>query len=64
MKIITTFGVIVMVLGFLASALGAFPLADMSASTPIYEDTLFSKQAVEQAAGQVARCTTRSSMTC
>jgi len=53
MKVLTTIGTIMLVLGFLASAVGAFPLADVSASPAVTEDTPFSTEAVEQTAAQV-----------
>jgi hypothetical protein len=53
LKLLTTLGAVMMVLGFIASAVGAFPLADVSASVEIDEDTPFSTEAVEQTAGQV-----------
>ena len=53
MKIATALGIVMLVLGFLASALGAFPLANISASTVIDEDTPFSKALVDETAGLV-----------
>lgn len=53
MKLLTTMGAVMMVLGFIASAVGAFPLADISAATPIDENTPFSTEAVEQTNGQI-----------
>jgi len=44
---------VMLVLGFIASAVGAFPLADISAATPIDENTPFSNEVVEQTAGQI-----------
>ena len=56
MKIASTIGVIMLVLGFLTSTLGAFPLADVSASGPeVTEETPFSKAIVETTAGQIGR---------
>jgi hypothetical protein len=53
MKVLTTIGTIMLVLGFLSSAVGAFPLADVSANTEVTEDTPFSPEVVEQTAGQI-----------
>jgi pectate lyase len=53
MKVLTTIGTIMLVLGFLASALGAFPLADVSANDTVTEETPFSTEAVEQTAAQI-----------
>ena len=54
MKVVSTLGIMMLVIGFLASALGAFPLADLSAnSTEITEETPFSKDLVEETAGKV-----------
>ena len=56
MKIVSTIGVIMLVLGFLTSTLGAFPLADVSAIGPeVTEETPFSKAIVETTAGQIGR---------
>ena len=53
MKLITTIGTMMMVLGFIASSVGAFPLADVSAATPIDENTPFTTEVVEQTAAQI-----------
>ena len=53
MKAVTTIGIVMLVLGFLASALGSFPLADVSASSEITEETPFSTQLVTETAGQM-----------
>ena len=54
MKLVSTIGAILLVLGFLTSALGAFPLADISASGPeVTEQTPFSREVVETTAGQI-----------
>jgi hypothetical protein len=54
MRTITTIGVIMLIIGFLSSALGAFPLVDISASSaPIDEDTPFSTQLVEETSGKI-----------
>jgi hypothetical protein len=42
-----------LVLGFLANAVGAFPLADVLANTTIDEDTPFTTEAAEQTAAQI-----------
>ena len=39
MKILFTIGIVMTVLGFISSAVGAFPLADVSASSTVTEET-------------------------
>ena len=53
MKVLTTIRRIMLILGFLASAVGASPLADVSANTTIDEDIPFTAEAVEQTAAQI-----------
>lgn len=53
MKALATIGVVMMVLGFLASAVGAFPLVDTAAANPVTEETPFSTEAVQQTAAQI-----------
>ena len=54
MKVITTIGIVMMVLGFLANSVEAFPLADLSNNTVITEDTAFSAAIVEETTGKVS----------
>jgi fibronectin type 3 domain-containing protein len=53
MKVLATLGTVMMVLGFLASAVGAFPLIDVAAANPITEETPFSVEVVDQTAAQI-----------
>ena len=53
MKVITTIGVVMMILGFLANSVEAFPLADLSSETEITEDTVFSTAVVEETTGKI-----------
>jgi hypothetical protein len=53
MKVLATLGTVMMVLGFLASAVGAFPLIDTAAANPITEETPFSVEVVDQTAAQI-----------
>ena len=53
MKVLTTIGTIMLVLGFLANTVNAFPLADVSANTTIDEDTPFTTEAIDQTAAQI-----------
>lgn len=53
MKVITTIGVVMMVLGFLANSVEAFPLADLSSETTVTEDTAFSTAVVEETTGKI-----------
>lgn len=53
MKVITTIGIVMMVLGFLANSVEAFPLADLTGGTTIEEDTLFSAAIVEETTAKI-----------
>ena len=53
MKAITTIGIVMMVLGFLANSVEAFPLADLTGGTTIEEDTRFSAAIVEETTGKI-----------
>ena len=53
MKVITTIGIVMMVLGFLANSVEAFPLADLSSETAITEETIFSTAVVEETTGKI-----------
>ncbi|MDA0797145.1 MAG: hypothetical protein O2826_03435 [Chloroflexi bacterium] len=53
MQVLATLGTVMMILGFIASAVGAFPLVDLNAAEPVTEETPFSTEAVEQTATQV-----------
>jgi hypothetical protein len=53
MQVLATLGTVMMILGFIASAVGAFPLVDVAAANPITEETPFSTEPVEQTAAQM-----------
>lgn len=53
MQVLATLGTVMMVLGFIASAVGAFPLADLGTAEPVTEETPFSTEVVEVTAAQV-----------